>query len=201
MIGLYLPGRSLVHRMSAGAKLASLAVALILLVLLDHPWQMGVAALVAAGLYVLARVPWRAALGQLRPLLWILIIVAGLQLLFADWQKAVMVTGVMLISAALAGLLTLTTPVPAILDLCQRMLRPLQRFGVNPDRVGLAMALTIRCIPLMAGIVKDVTEARKARGVTGWRGSIIALAAPAVVRALRAADALGEALIARGADD
>jgi len=201
MIGIYFPGHSILHRLPAGVKLGALAAVLVLLILLDHPWQMGAAALGAVALYGIARVPWRMALGQLRPLLWILIIVAALQLLFADWQRAVMVSGLMLVSAGLAGLLTLTTPVLAILDLCQRMLRPFRRFGVDPDRVGLVLALTIRCIPLMASIVKDVTEARKARGVTGWRGSVIALAAPAVVRALRAADALGEALIARGADD
>ena len=56
-------------------------------------------------------------------------------------------------------------------------------------------------MPLVAGIVGDVVEARKARGVTGIRNSAMALAAPAVVRALRTADALGEALRARGVDD
>lgn len=201
MIGIYLPGTSLLHRLPAGAKLLGLAVLLVGLILLDLPWEMGAAAVATVGLYAVAQVPWRAAVAQLRPLLWVVLTVAVLQVLLSTWQQAIMVCGLMLVSAALAGLLTLTTPVMAILDLCQRMLGPFRRFGVDPDRVGLVLALTIRCIPLMARVVQDVNEARKARGITGWRGSIIALAAPAVIRALRAADALGEALIARGADD
>ena len=36
--------------------------------------------------------------------------------------------------------------------------------GVDPDRVGLVLALTIRCIPLLVGIVGERLEARKARG-------------------------------------
>ena len=201
MIGIYLPGTSLLHRLPAGAKLLGLAVLLVGLILLDLPWEMGAAAVATVGLYAVARVPWRAAVAQLRPLFWVVLTVAVLQVLLSTWQQAIMVGGLLLVSAALAGLLTLTTPVMAILDLCQRMLGPFRRFGVDPDRVGLVLALTIRCIPLMARVVQDVNEARKARGITGWRGSIIALAAPAVIRALRAADALGEALIARGADD
>jgi ABC-type amino acid transport system permease subunit len=55
-----------------------------------------------------------------------------------------------------------------------------------------------RSIPLLVGIVREVSEARKARGA-GF--SLRALAAPAVVRALRSADAMGDALIARGVDD
>jgi biotin transport system permease protein len=64
--------------------------------------------------------------------------------------------------------------------------------------VGLLVALTIRCIPLIAQIVAEVLEARRARGT---RGSVMALAVPVVVRSLYAADALGEALVARGLDD
>ncbi|WP_197481036.1 energy-coupling factor transporter transmembrane component T, partial [Rhodococcus sp. EPR-157] len=74
----------------------------------------------------------------------------------------------------------------------------LRRFGVDPDRVGLMLALAIRCIPILATIVHEVSEARKARGLQ-W--SMTALATPVLVRALRTADAMGDALIARGVDD
>jgi biotin transport system permease protein len=85
-----------------------------------------------------------------------------------------------------------------MLDALLPVLRPLRRLGVDPDRIALLLAVTIRCIPMIAGIVTTVTEARKARGL-GF--SVVALGAPVVIRSLRAADALGEALIARGADD
>ena len=201
MIGLYRPGTSPVHRLPAGWKLLLLAVAVVLTLRIDRPWQLGPVLVVVAGLYAIAGIPLRIGLAQLRPLLWVLPFIAAFQAVFAGWQQAVLAVGVLVVNVALAALLTLTTPVTAILNLCRSGLRPFRRFGVDPDRVGLLLALTIRCVPLVAGIVGDVVEARKARGVTGIRNSAMALAAPAVVRALRTADALGEALRARGVDD
>lgn len=201
MIGLYLPGRSVLHRLPAGLKLVLLAVAVVGVLLLGQPWQIGVALLVVTGLYVAADVPVRTAAAQLRPLLWVIPVIVVFQFVFADWRRAVVVSGMLLVNVALAALLTLTTTVTAILDVCTRALGPLRRFGVDPDRVGLVLALTIRCIPLMTQVVRDVWAARMARGVTGVRGSMVSLAAPAVVRALRTADAIGEALTARGLDD
>ena len=124
--------------------------------------------------------------------------VAIFQLIFAGPERAVHGLRHLLLTVAIAALVTLTTRVTAMLDVCQRLLRPLRRIGVDPDRIGLVLALTIRCIPLMVDIVHAVSEARKARGA-GF--SIRAIAAPAVVRALRSADAMGDALIARGVDD
>ena len=83
------------------------------------------------------------------------------------------------------------------LDAMQALLRPFRRW-IDADRVGLALALAIRCVPLLAELVREVMEARKARGA---EGSILALAVPVIVRALRTAEHLGEALTARGFDD
>jgi biotin transport system permease protein len=85
-----------------------------------------------------------------------------------------------------------------MLDTVSRALGPLRRVGVDPDRIGLLLALAIRCIPLLTGIVQEVAQARKARGLQ-W--SMTALATPVLVRALRTADAMGDALVARGVDD
>jgi biotin transport system permease protein len=45
-----------------------------------------------------------------------------------------MVCGSRLITVAIAALVTLTTRVTAMLDVCQRLLPPRHRFGVDPDR-------------------------------------------------------------------
>ena len=168
------------------------------IVLLQTPWQLGVAAALVAGAFALARIPVRVAWAQLWPMRWFLLFIAIFQVIFTGWERALMVCGSLLLTVAVAALVTLTTRVTEMLDLCQRLLRPLRRFGVDPDRVGLVLALTIRCIPLMVDIVGAVSEARKARSA-GF--SLRAMAAPAVVRALRSADAMGDALIARGVDD
>jgi biotin transport system permease protein len=198
MIGLYQPGSSVLHRIRAGWKLLGLFLAVIWIVLLTAPWQLGVAALLVATGFALARIPWPVVWRQLWPMRWFVLAIAVFQVIFAGWDRAVMVCGSLLLTVAIAALVTLTTRVTAMLDVCRRLLGPLRRFGVDPDRVGLLLALTIRCVPLMAEIVGAVSEARKARGASF---SVRALVVPSVVRALRRADAIGDALTARGVDD
>lgn len=197
MIGLYSPGRSLIHRAPTLLKLLVLAVGVVVVGLLQQPWQLGIAALVVLSLFVIARIPPRAAAAQIAPILWMLLIAVPIQGLLAGWLVAGLMAGRLITAVALAALFTLTTTVTAVLEAFQRMLRPFGRW-IDADRVGLLVALTIRCIPLVAQIVTEVLEARRARGT---RGSVMALAVPVVVRSLYAADALGEALVARGLDD
>lgn len=189
----YLPGSSLVHRCPTGTKLLLLTVLLALTV--RYPLAMLVP---TVALYALARVPWRVALATVRPL-WMLLLVTGVfQVLTLGWERALEVTGGLLVSVALAGLVTLTTRVNDMLDALMRVLGPLRRVGVDPSRIALLLALTIRCVPMLAAIVVSVREAQVARGAGR---NPLALAVPVVVRTLRAADALGEALTARGLDD
>ncbi len=197
MIGLYFPGRSIVHRTPALAKLGLLAVGMVLVGLSTEPWHLAVAAGLLVGLYGMAGVPVRAAWQQVGPVLWILVFALPLQALFAGWLVAALTGGRLVIAVALAALFTLTTTVSSVLEAFHVLLSPFRRW-VDADRVGLLVALTIRCIPLIAGIVQEVLEARRARGT---QGSLRALAVPVVVRSLYAADAIGEALVARGVDD
>ncbi len=56
----------------------------------------------------------------------------------------------------------------------------------------------MRTVPVIAGLRDEVVEARRARGL---ERSPRALLVPLVVRTVRHADHLGEALVARGVDD
>lgn len=199
MIGLYRPGDTVVHRLPAGVKLALLLISILAATLFVRtPVVVGIVAIAVALLYAVARIPAKLALAQLRPVLWMIVIIAVFQVIITSPTRAVVVCGVLLISVALAALVTLTTRVTDMLDTVTRALGPLRRFGVDPERIGLMLALAIRCIPILATIVGEVSEARKARGLQ-W--SMTALATPVLVRALRTADALGDALVARGVDD
>jgi biotin transport system permease protein len=197
MIGVFHPGTSLVHRTPALAKLALLAVVVTAVALLHSLVGLGVASALVVGLFVLARIPARLAWQQITPILWVLAFAVPVQWIFAGWEAAATMGLRLVLAVALAAVYTLTTPVSATLDAMQVLLRPFRRW-VDPDRVGLALALAIRCVPLLADLVREVLEARKARGA---EGSPTALAVPVIVRALRTADHLGEALMARGVDD
>jgi biotin transport system permease protein len=197
VIGVYVPGSSPLHRMGAGVKLVLLAASVIVVAMLPEWWMTAIALGIAVALFAVAGIPWRVAVRQLVPVLWILAIAAPLNALFSGWESALAMSLRVSAFVALAAVVTLTTRVSAMLDAMQRALRP---FGdrIDADRIGLVLAMTVRAVPLMVDIVRAVLEARRARGA---EGSMRAVAVPVVVRALQTADGMGEALIARGIDD
>lgn len=198
MIGLYRPGSSLLHRAPAGLKLVVLAAAVVALLTVDDPRRLAVAAVVVAVLYAVARIPPRVAAAQLRPMLWFAAFLLVVQTVLTDWTTAVGLVARLVLVVSLAALVTLTTRVTAMLDVVEAGLQPLRHVGVRPRRVGLVLALTIRAVPVIARVVGTVRDAHRARGGSGppWR-----LLVPVLVRVLRQADALSEALVARGLDD
>lgn len=197
MIGVFHPGTSLVHRTPALVKLGLLAAIVTVIAVQTSLAWLGAASVLVVGLFVVARVPFALASRQVVPILWVLAFAVPVQVIFGGWEAAAVMAVRLVLAVALAAIYTLTTPVMATLDAMQALLRPLRRW-VDADRVGLALALTIRCVPLLAELVREVLEARKARGA---EGSLRALAVPVIVRALRTAEHLGEALTARGFDD
>ena len=197
-LGLYRPGTSLPHRLPAGLKLLVLLAAGVGSVFVDRPWQV-TAALVVVGLgYVVAGLSLGVLLRQARPLAWILLLVGAFHVVVNGWERAVVVTGVILVLVLLAGLVTLTSRTSDLVDAMVRVLGPLRRFGVDPARIGLLLALGIRSVFVVAQFAQEVRDAQRARGLTA---SPRAYAVPLIIRSLRHADELGEALVARGADD
>jgi biotin transport system permease protein len=197
-LGLYRPGTSVLHRTPAGVKLAVMVLAGIGSVLLDEVWQVGVALAGVLTAYAVARIPLGIALAQLRPLVWIAGAAAVFHVVVSGWQRAVVVLGVLAVLVLLAALVTLTTRTTAMVDAIVGVCRPLRRLGVDPERVGLLLALGVRSVPVVVGLAEEVREAQLARGLTA---SPRAFAVPLIVRSLRHADALGEALVARGVED
>ncbi len=197
-LGLYLPGSSVVHRTAAGRKLLLMLAAGVGSVFLDHPLQVGLAIGLVLGAYVVAGLSLRVALKQVRPLVWLAGFVAVFHVIVNGWERAFVVVGVIAMLVLLASLVTLTTRTTDMVDAIVRACRPLRRVGVDPERVGLLLALSIRSVPVVVGLAEEVRDAQRARGLAA---SPRAFAVPLIVRSLRHADALGDALVARGVDD
>lgn len=154
---LYVAGASFLHRLPAGLKLAALALAGVGLFLLSD-WRALAAVLAGAALLV-----WRSGVGaaawwrQTRGLALIVLAVGLFTGLMQGWPHAAVVV---LRVAALIGLamaVTLTTPVPALIDACERALRPAERLGLlNAAQVALALALALalRFIPKSGAIIR-----------------------------------------------
>jgi hypothetical protein len=67
--------------------------------------------------------------------------------------------------------------------------------GVNPAKVSLALSLALRFIPLLYAQVHDIREAQRVRGL---ERNFTAIAVPLLVRTLRMANDLTDAIEARG---
>ena len=197
-LGLYVPGSSPVHRLPAGVKLLGLVAGGVATLLLDHPWQVVVALGVVLAAFTVAGLGLRTAGRQLRPLVWLGACTAVFHGLVNGWDRAAVVVGGLTALVLLAGLVTSTTRTTALVDAVVGLCRPLRGLRVDPERVGLVVALGIRCVPVVIGLAAQVRDAQRARGLGA---SPRAFAVPLVVRSLRHADSLGEALAARGLDD
>jgi biotin transport system permease protein len=192
--GLYRPGTSPVHRAHAGTKLALLLGLGTLLFAIADVSLAGAALAATLATYALARVPARVAFAQIRPALWILGILFAVQLWLVGIEPALLLVLRFAALIMTAGLVTLTTRTADLVAVLEWALGPLRRLGVDVAKVSLALSLAIRFIPSVAAIVEEVREAQRARGQDR---SIIALAVPVIVRLLKMADEIAEAIDAR----
>ncbi|MDN3310705.1 energy-coupling factor transporter transmembrane component T [Microbacterium oryzae] len=131
---------------------------------------------------------------QLWALRWLVVFMAGTQLLFLGTEPALVNTVRVVSVVLLAGVLTLTTRSEEMLDVVERALRPLARFGADPWRVAFTLSLTIALVPVIADFGRRVREAQRARGVRLGVRAVV----PMLVMSLRHADDVADALSARG---
>ena len=198
IVAEYQPGTSLVHRAPGGLKLAVLAGIGIGLVVAGGWWPPLVALAAVVGGYALAGLGLTTVLRQLRQLLWVALILAAAQLVLTGWRAAVGVVGALVTLVLAAGLVSLTTTMTELTDVLLWLLRPLQRLGVPTERLALLISLSVRSVPVISALAGEVRDAQRARGLVA---SPRAFAVPLLVRSLRHAHALGDALLARGLDD
>ncbi|MEQ9694975.1 energy-coupling factor transporter transmembrane protein EcfT [Shimia sp. SDUM112013] len=195
MLDLYSPGTSLLHRLSPAPKLLALMIGATLL-FVNESLVLTVAALgTVLALFPAAQLTLRQAGQQVRPLLWIFILFFVLQWWLSGLELAAFVVLRLATLILLASLVTLTTRSSDMIDTMTAGLRFLKPFGVNPAKVGLAISLALRFIPVLAQITQDVREAQKARGL---ERSVIAVAMPVAIRAIKMADDISDAIESRG---
>ncbi|AZA13789.1 energy-coupling factor transporter transmembrane component T family protein [Corynebacterium choanae] len=198
-LGVYVVADSPLHRMRAGWKFVSTMVVIVLvtLVVRDPVAGLGVLALCVA-LYPLGKIPARIAWGQVWPALPILVFICAVLIFDKGIAAAITQFFSLLACIVVATVLTLTTRVEEMMDFLDWALQPLARVGVPVHYITLAISLTIRLIPLQLATVREVLDARKARGL---ERSLFAFGTPVVIRSIRRAEQVADALAARGAVD
>jgi biotin transport system permease protein len=198
---MYRPGTSWLHRLPAGAKLLGLFALGLALALVPgrFGWLAGTTALLlVVAVAASARLDLPTTVRALRGVLLVALAAAAYQWWRSGWEQAL---GVLTTLGALllAGLVvTMTTPMEAIVDVVVRGSRPLARLGVKPEWVGLAVALTLRGIPALLAVAVEARDAARARGEERNPRAVLV---PTVLRAVGRARRTGEALAARGLTD
>lgn len=194
MISAFRPGTGLLHRTPAGVKLLALAVSAMMLSLWHPPPAAMLVAAAAATVLLWSTGTLHEAARSWWRLRWLILVLGGALWVFAGWETALVNTGRVVTLLLLAEIVTRTTRMEDLVDILGRMLRPLRRVGADPDAVALAISLAIALVPVIEGFATQVRDAHRARGLRlGVRAAL-----PLLVMALRHADDVGDALIARG---
>jgi biotin transport system permease protein len=201
LLASYVPGTSVIHRsplwlkfvLVLGCGMASFLIA-------DWAVAAGVLALMSA-VFLLSGAGAARLVRAVRPVLPVLLAIG----LFQWWQlggpTAARIVLNVLVCVVAASILTATTPVQALLDGVASLARPFRRFGADPERFALTIAIMLRSIPFIAGAYAGVRDAARARGL---ERNPRALVLPVFITTVAFARQTGEALAARGlgeADD
>ena len=112
-----------------------------------------------------------------------------------EYDKGALIVSRLLTGIAAANLVTLTTKLSDMIAVIERLLSPLQKIGLKPRLIALAVALMIRFIPVMLERLSQLSEAWRARSARRINHQIIL---PATLAAFDDADHVAEALRARG---
>lgn len=196
MLALTSPVQTPLHRLPAGGKLAALAVFTFLLFQLNSPITLALALAAIAALHLPGGWPFAAhALRLLRPLWPFALILVLWHLWTQDPRGGAIVLLRLTTALAAANLVTMTTRLSDMITVIERLAAALARLGLPPRTLALAIALTIRFLPVLSDRLTRISEAWRARSPRrpGWR-----ILTPATLATLDDADQVAEALRARG---
>lgn len=195
LLANYVPGNSLIHRLPLGLKFL-LVFSCGLASFLISDWRISVAVLAALScLFLLTGAGPRKLWYAVRPLAAVLVVIG----LFQWWQlgapTAARIVVNILVCVVAASLLTATTPIQHLLDGVAKTAVPFRKFGADPERFALTIAIMLRSIPYIAGAYADVRDSARARGL---ERNPRALLLPVFITSVAFARQTGEALAARG---
>ncbi|MCE6951948.1 energy-coupling factor transporter transmembrane protein EcfT [Cereibacter sphaeroides] len=196
MLTLTSPVDTRLHGLPAGAKLAALAVATVMLMPLEAPASAGVAAAATAALYAAQGQRFAAhGLRMLRPLWPFLLILALWHGWTGEVARGAAIALKLATAVALANLVTMTTRLDAMIAVLERLARPFRHIGLQPHVLAISIALVIRFTPVLLARAERLAEAWRARSPRRptWR-----IVVPLALGALDDAEQVAEAIRARG---
>lgn len=195
MLSLYVPGDSWLHRLPAGWKLALLCLAGLVVYVITQPLALAVALVLSAILLWRSGAGWARIWRQGRALLSLILLLCLFMAIFDSAARAG-IAALRVGTVCMLGMaVTFTTRSGDLLRVVERLLQPLQRRGwVDAGRVALAIGLVLRFVP---EILRQYGELREAQQARGLKANVVALLVPLIVRTLRRAEEISDAIDAR----
>ncbi|MFC4653307.1 energy-coupling factor transporter transmembrane component T family protein [Lactococcus nasutitermitis] len=222
LMGRYIPGDSLIHRMDPRSKLLVM-LAFVVVIFLANDWLGYLLLLIytLAGV-LLSRISISYFLKGLRPMLGLILFTVIFQMLFTPGEHVLFHFWILKISTEslinavyiffrfvliifLSTILTLTTPPLTLADGIETGLAPLKKIKVPVHELGLMLSISLRFIPTLMDDTTMIMNAQKARGMDFGEGnllqkirSVIPILIPLFVSSFRRADDLAIAMESRG---
>ena len=220
-LGQFFPGSSPLHRMDPRTKLLGLILYIVALFLADWFVSYAVMFAVLVTLVAISRIPLKSIVRGMKPVVFILIFTAILNLFYTPgetvlakfWILTITMEGVysaffmvvrimMLITATF--LLTYTTSPILLTDGIESLLSPLKVIRVPVHELAMMMSIALRFIPTLIEETDKIMCAQRARGADFESGSLIRrakalipLLVPLFISAFRRADELAVAMECR----
>lgn len=217
--GQYYPANSFLHKCDPRQKIVFLVLYIVAVSLSQTFYALGVCALVLILAIACSRVPLRSLLKSIKPVLFLLLFTAVLNLFFHPgetplWKgsfitkEAVYFTLFLSLRLCLlvmvSSLLTLTTTPVSLTDGVESLLTPLKWLHFPVHELALIMSLALRFIPTLSEQTSRIMNAQKARGTDFETGSlvkrvkaVVPILIPLLISAFRSSEELGDAMSAR----
>lgn len=220
-LGQYFPGNSVIHRLDPRSKLVLLVVYIVALFLAGGPASYGLMFILLAVCIGISKIPVKAFVRGMKPLVFILIFTGVLNLFLTQgetvlvkfWVVTVTLEGVLRsiymmarILMLIAGtfLLTYTTSPIALTDGLEALLNPLKAIKVPVHELAMMMCIALRFIPTLIEETDKIMSAQKARGADFENGklmervkALVPILVPLFISAFRRADELATAMECR----
>lgn len=222
ILGRYIPGDSILHRMDPRAKLVA-SFYYIGIIFLARSWPAyAVLFVFTMSLVLISKIKLGFFIKGVRPLLWLILFTVLLQIFFTRgghvyWQWGFLtLTHYGLLNGAyifmrfvliifMSTLLTLTTPPLSLADAIESLLKPLKAIRFPVYEVALMLSIALRFVPTLMDETTKIMNAQRARGVDFGEGSllkqmkaIVPILIPLFVSSFNRADDLATAMEARG---
>ncbi|OEH93220.1 energy-coupling factor transporter transmembrane component T family protein [Bacillus solimangrovi] len=222
IIGQYVPGTSIIHRMDPRSKLLSIFFFVFIVFLANNAISYTVLGIFTVTVVIISHIPFSFLFRGLKPILWIILFTVILHLfmtkegeLLVDFgwleiyeggvQQGIFISCRLLFLIMITTLLTLTTTPIEITDGMENLLGPFKRIGVPAHELALMMSISLRFIPTLMQETEKIMKAQTARGIDFSSGplkdrikAIVPMLVPLFISAFRRAEDLALAMEARG---